>query len=84
MFPELLLRGMSSFSDGSTQVNQPTIVLDGVEISMQDLYDLDINEIENITVLKMHQQRPFTDHGCQWGNRGGEKEIGRGEYAGIL
>ena len=21
---------------------------------------------------------------CQWGNRGGEKEIGRGEYAGIL
>ena len=43
---------MSSFSDGSTQVNQPTIVLDGVEISMQDLYDLDINEIENITVLK--------------------------------
>ena len=50
--PELLLRGMSSFSDGSTQVNQPTIVLDGVEISMQDLYDLDINEIENITVLK--------------------------------
>lgn len=50
--PELLLRGMSSFSDGSIQVNQPTIVLDGVEISMQDLYDLDINEIENITVLK--------------------------------
>ena len=50
--PELLLRGMSSFSDGTTQVNQPTIVLDGVEISMQELYDLDINEIENITVLK--------------------------------
>lgn len=33
-------------------MNQPTIVLDGVEISMQELYDLDINEIENITVLK--------------------------------
>ena len=58
--PELLLRGMSSFSDGTTQVNQPTIVLDGVEISMQELYDLDINEIENITVLKMHRQRLFT------------------------
>ena len=50
--PELLLRGMSSFSGGSTQVNQPTIILDGVEINMQELYDLDINEIESITVLK--------------------------------
>lgn len=50
--PELLLRGMSSFSDGATQVNQPTIILDGVEISMQELYDLDMNEIESITVLK--------------------------------
>lgn len=50
--PELLLRGMTSFSDGSTSVNQPTIVLDGIEISMQDLYDLDMNEIESITVLK--------------------------------
>lgn len=51
--PELLLRGMSSFSgSNSNQVNQPTIILDGVEITMQDLYDLDMNEIENITVLK--------------------------------
>lgn len=50
--PELLLRGMSSFSDGTSMVNQPTIILDGVEISMTELYDLDINEIEQITVLK--------------------------------
>ena len=50
--PELVLRGMSSFSNGGQQVNQPTIILDGTEISMQDLYDLDINEVENITVLK--------------------------------
>ena len=34
------------------QVNQPTIILDGTEITMQDLYDLDINEVEKITVLK--------------------------------
>lgn len=27
-------------------------MLDGVEISMEELYDLDINEIESITVLK--------------------------------
>ena len=33
-------------------VNQPTIILDGTEITMQDLYDLDINEVETINVLK--------------------------------
>ena len=50
--PELVLRGMSSFSNSGQQVNQPTIILDGTEISMRDLYDLDINEVEKITVLK--------------------------------
>ena len=50
--PELVLRGMSSFSNEGQAVNQPTIILDGTEISMQDLYDLDINEIEKVTVLK--------------------------------
>ena len=50
--PELVLRGMSSFSNEGQQVNQPTIILDGSEITMQDLYDLDINEVDKITVLK--------------------------------
>ena len=50
--PELVLRGMSSFSNSGQQVNQPTIILDGTEITMQDLYDLDINEVDKITVLK--------------------------------
>lgn len=50
--PELVLRGMTSFSNTDQSVNQPTIILDGVEISMQDLYDLDMNEIESINVLK--------------------------------
>ena len=50
--PELLLRGMTSFSNEGQNVNQPTIILDGSEITMQDLYDLDMNEIESITVLK--------------------------------
>lgn len=50
--PELVLRGMTSFSNEGQNVNQPTIILDGTEITMQDLYDLDINEVENITVLK--------------------------------
>lgn len=50
--PELVMRGMSSFSNEGQQVNQPTIILDGREISMQDLYDLDVNEIDKINVLK--------------------------------
>ena len=50
--PELVLRGMSSFSNSGQQVTQPTIILDGSEITMQDLYDLDINEVDKITVLK--------------------------------
>ncbi len=50
--PELVLRGMSSFSNQGQEVNQPTIILDGTEITMQDLYDLDINEVDKITVLK--------------------------------
>ncbi|MBQ8606733.1 MAG: SusC/RagA family TonB-linked outer membrane protein [Bacteroidaceae bacterium] len=50
--PELVLRGMTSFSNSGQEVNQPTIILDGTEITMQDLYDLDINEVETINVLK--------------------------------
>ncbi len=50
--PELVLRGMSSFSNEGQDVNQPTIILDGSEITMQDLYDLDMNEVESINVLK--------------------------------
>ncbi|MDO4823879.1 MAG: SusC/RagA family TonB-linked outer membrane protein [Bacteroidales bacterium] len=50
--PELIMRGMTSFSNEGQSVNQPTIILDGTEISMTDLYDLDMNEIESINVLK--------------------------------
>lgn len=50
--PELVLRGMTSFSNNTQSVNQPTIVLDGVEVSTQELYDLNMNEIESVTVLK--------------------------------
>lgn len=50
--PEILVRGVTSFSAEGQSVNQPLIVRDGTIISMQDLYDMDINEIESITVLK--------------------------------
>ena len=49
---ELVLRGTSSFSNAGQDVNQPTIILDGTEITMQELYDLDMNEVETINVLK--------------------------------
>ena len=49
---ELVLRGTTSFSNSGQDVNQPTIILDGTEITMQELYDLDMNEVESINVLK--------------------------------
>ena len=33
-------------------MNNPLIVLDGVEISMEELYDLDLFDIERVDVLK--------------------------------
>lgn len=50
--PEIVIRGMSSFSNEGQAVNQPTIILDGTEITMQELYDLDMHEVETINVLK--------------------------------
>ena len=50
--PELLIRGVTSFSTSNQTVNQPLVVRDGTIISIQDLYDMDINEIETITILK--------------------------------
>jgi len=50
--PDLLLRGVTSFTNTDQSVNQPLIVRDGTIVSLQDLYDMDINEIETVTVLK--------------------------------
>lgn len=50
--PDLLLRGVTSFTNTDQSVNQPLIVRDGTIVSLQDLYDMDINEIESVTVLK--------------------------------
>ena len=51
--PEIVIRGTSSLStEGDESANQPVIILDGVEITMRDLYDIDINDIERVDVLK--------------------------------
>ncbi len=52
--PEILIRGMNSIvtSDEERAYNYPLIMLDGVEISTEELYDLDPFDIERIDVLK--------------------------------
>ena len=52
--PSLLLRGANTLIQNESEegVNNPLIVLDGVEISLEELYDLDIFDIERIDVLK--------------------------------
>ena len=52
--PSILIRGANSLitNEAEEGVNNPLIVLDGVEITMEELYDLDIFDIERIDVLK--------------------------------
>ena len=52
--PSLLIRGANSLITNESEegVNNPLIVLDGVEISMEELYDLDLFDIERVDVLK--------------------------------
>lgn len=52
--PSLLIRGANTLieNDSEEGVNNPLIVLDGVEITMADLYDLDVFDIERVDVLK--------------------------------
>lgn len=52
--PSLLIRGANSLITNESEegVNNPLIVLDGVEITMEELYDLDMFDIERIDVLK--------------------------------
>lgn len=38
--------------NGEYGLNTPLIILDGVEISLEDLYDLNMQDIEHIDVLK--------------------------------
>ena len=52
--PSLLIRGANTLITNESEegVNNPLVVLDGVEISLEELYDLDIFDIERIDVLK--------------------------------
>jgi len=60
--PSMELRGTSSFNfgdgDGSFQnmfendPNQPLFILDGFEVSIQRVFDLDMSRVESVTILK--------------------------------
>ena len=47
--PEIIIRGRSSFS-GSTSI--PTFIIDGAEVTLEDVFDIDLSYIEQVTVLK--------------------------------
>jgi TonB-linked SusC/RagA family outer membrane protein len=60
--PNINVRGSSSVPSGSSEilrrdnisgnVNMPTFILDGYEVDVEKIYDLDMNRIASITLLK--------------------------------
>ncbi|MBL1409497.1 SusC/RagA family TonB-linked outer membrane protein [Sphingobacterium sp. C459-1T] len=61
--PDMNIRGGTSFDDAlqsndnlkgnyQNQPNQPLFILDGFETSVERIYDLDMNTLESITILK--------------------------------
>lgn len=54
--PEIQLRGKTSFSnlqgDYEGNPNQPLFILDGFETTLQKVYDLDMNRVASVTLLK--------------------------------
>ncbi|MDR3246111.1 MAG: SusC/RagA family TonB-linked outer membrane protein [Prevotellaceae bacterium] len=56
VMPEIQLRGQSGFPDlrgeYRTDPNQPLFVLDGFEVGLTKVIDLDMNRVESVTLLK--------------------------------
>lgn len=51
--PDLVVRSTTSLATGEESgLNSPLIVIDGVEQNLQALYDIDINDIERVDILK--------------------------------
>lgn len=61
--PKINVRGTTALPTGSTSdvisrnnlsgnMNLPTFIMDGFEVSLQKIYDLDVNRIQSITLLK--------------------------------
>lgn len=50
VIPEVYMRGVNNI--GSYVTNSPLIILDGLEVTLQQLYDIDINRIQSMSLLK--------------------------------
>lgn len=50
VMPQINIRGVSSV--GEYAVNAPLIIMDGFEVPLSTLYDIDVNRIESISILK--------------------------------
>ena len=51
--PNIQMRGQTSLqSSYSSTTNQPLFILDGFETTLQKVYDLDMNRVQSITLLK--------------------------------
>lgn len=60
--PNITVRGSTALPSGAgdvlsrdnlkSNVNLPTFIMDGYEVSLEKVYDLDINRVQSITVLK--------------------------------
>ena len=65
--PEINIRGISSV--GNHVVNTPLVILDGFEVPLAALYDLDVNRVESISILKDASSTSL------YGSRGGNGVI---------
>ncbi len=58
VIPDITIRGENGFDfranadDALTNPNAPLYILDGVEVSAERIYDMDLNRIESTTILK--------------------------------
>ena len=58
MIPDITIRGENGFDlranadDATTNPNAPLYILDGVEVSAERIYDMDLNRVESTTILK--------------------------------
>lgn len=47
--PEINIRGRASFEEAT---NIPLFIVDGAQVPLEYIFDMDMNEVETVTVLK--------------------------------
>lgn len=71
--PEIQIRGAANMPDidqlqssTNAELNTPLIIMDGFEISLQRMMDLDDNEVKSITLLRMLRRQQSMVRAGQW------------------